>query len=168
MSVAGDQTAPDGPLTGVTIRRATRTDLQAVIALLADDPLGATREQAGAGSAGPDPAYVAAFDAIASDPNQFLAVAECENTVIATLQLTYIHGLSRGGARRGQIEAVRVARAWRGRGLGRHMIEWAVATCRREGCTLVQLTSDRSRERAHDFYTRLGFTASHLGFKRTI
>jgi GNAT superfamily N-acetyltransferase len=84
---------------------------------------------------------------------------------VGTLQLTIIPGLSRRGATRSIIEAVRIHADERGSGLGTQLIEWAIDASRREGCHLVQLTSDKSRVDAHRFYERLGFEASHLGFK---
>ena len=79
--------------------------------------------------------------------------------------LTFIPGLARHGALRAQIEAVRVGGRYRSQGLGEAMIRWAVDEARRRGCRLVQLTSDKRRTSAHRFYSRLGFAASHEGFK---
>lgn len=146
----------------VAFRRATRNDLPAIVALLADDALGATREVALGNS------YAAAFDRIDADPNQLLAVADRDGQVVGTLQLTFTQGLSRGGAIRGQIEAVRIASDLRGQGIGQQMIEWAVATCRSHGCAMVQLTTDKTRVDAHRFYDRLGFEQSHLGYKMVL
>ena len=109
-----------------------------------------------------------AFEAIDADPNQLLAVAEDDRGVIGTLQLSFIPGLSRKGAWRGQIEAVRVARDCRSEGLGRRMIEWAIAQCRGRDCALVQLTTDKARPDAHRFYEQLGFVASHIGYKLSL
>lgn len=142
--------------------RATRGDVPAIVALLADDVLGAGRESPE--EAGLEP-YFAAFEDIQADPNQFLCVARQEGEVVGTLQLSFIPGLSRGGAKRGQIEAVRVAASQRGQGVGEKLITWAVEKCRERGCSLVQLTTDGRRQDAHRFYERLGFTASHTGFK---
>ncbi|HEX4814414.1 MAG TPA: GNAT family N-acetyltransferase [Nonomuraea sp.] len=128
--------------------------------MLADDPLGARREGDPA-----DERYLAAFDRIDADPYDELIVAEHDGKVVGTMQLTYLAGLSRLGAERCQIEAVRVAAAARGRGLGRRMIRWAIGRARARGCAVVQLTSDKSRADAHRFYGSLGFTASHEGFK---
>ena len=141
------------------IRRATSADVEAVVAMLADDPLGARRESPG------DPAYATAFAAIDADPRQYLAVAVSGGEVVGTLQLTFIPGLSRRGATRALIEAVRVRADRRGSGLGRRLAEWAIETSRARGAALVQLTTDASREDAHRFYERLGFQATHVGMK---
>lgn len=148
---------------GVTIREARVEDVPAIVALLADDPLGASRE---------DPAdlmpYGAAFGRIAGDPSEVLVVAEVDGDVVGTLQLSFLPGLSRGGALRAQVEGVRVAADLRGTGLGEGLVRWAMARAEEEGCVLAQLTSDRTRTDAHRFYERLGFTASHTGFKRPL
>ena len=144
----------------LVIRDAVRDDVPAIVAMLADDPLGAAREDLG------DPrTYDAAYDRVVADPGQHLVVAEREGTVVGTLQLSVIPGLSRRGATRSVIEGVRVARTERGTGLGTELVTWAVEESRRLGCTLVQLTSDASRTDARRFYERLGFVASHVGFK---
>jgi GNAT superfamily N-acetyltransferase len=146
----------------VTFRRATASDLPAIVAMLADDGLGRGREDASLPLA---PPYLDAFAAIEADLNQILAVAEADGAVVGTLQLTFIPGLSHKGAWRGQVESVRVASSRRGTGLGQAMLEWALDECRARGCRMVQLTTDKSRADAHRFYERLGFKASHEGFK---
>jgi ribosomal protein S18 acetylase RimI-like enzyme len=146
-------------MTALAFRRAVAADLPAIVALLADDPIGAGREAPG------DPRYGAAFAAIERDPHQFLAVAERGGAVIGVLQLSFIPGLARRGMWRGQIEGVRIAAGARGNGIGRAMLEWAIAECRRRGCSLVQLTSDKRRTSAQRFYRSLGFQASHEGYK---
>ena len=143
----------------ITIRRATAADVDAVVAMLADDPLGATREKPG------DPAYLEAFAVIDADPHQLLAVAVTGDEVVGTLQLTFTTGLSRLGMTRATVEAVRVRSDQRGNGLGEHLLRWAVDEARTRGCGMVQLTTDASRADAHRFYERLGFTASHIGMK---
>ena len=146
----------------IEIRRAERSDLPAIIALLADDVLGANRETIGDP---PADAYLVAFREIENDPNQFLALMVDGDDVVGTLQLSFIRGLAREGAKRGFIEAVRIASGRRGERLGKQLIEWAIAECRRRGCFLVQLTSDRARLDAHRFYERLGFEPTHIGYK---
>ncbi|MEV7032427.1 GNAT family N-acetyltransferase [Streptomyces sp. NPDC093272] len=142
------------------IRAAVADDVPAIVGMLADDPLGARRES-------PDDLtpYFSALERLNADPNQRLVVAVREGRVVGTLQLTLIPGLSRQGATRSIIEAVRIHADERGGGLGTRFIEWAIEESRRQGCQLVQLTSDASRTGAHRFYERLGFTGSHVGFK---
>jgi GNAT superfamily N-acetyltransferase len=143
----------------VEIRRAVAADVPAIVSMLADDPLGASRERPG------DPSYAAAFAEIDADPRQVLAVAVAGDEVVGTLQLTFIPGLSRLGSTRALIEAVRVRTDQRGGGLGGDLIRWAVETARTRGAALVQLTTDASRKDAHRFYERLGFEATHVGMK---
>jgi ribosomal protein S18 acetylase RimI-like enzyme len=146
----------------IIIRCARHEDVPAIVALLADDPLGRTRED----DADPLPdAYWQAFDAIAAQSGNFLLVAESGGAVTGCLQLTIIPGLSRRGMKRGLIEAVRIGAAARGQGLGEKLVRHTIEMARAEGCGVVQLTSDRSRMGAHRFYKRLGFAASHVGMK---
>ncbi|OPG09372.1 GNAT family N-acetyltransferase [Streptomyces sp. GKU 895] len=142
------------------IRAAGADDVAPIVAMLADDPLGAQRES-------PDDLapYLTALERLSADPNQHLVVAVREGRVVGTLQLTIIPGLSRRGSTRSIIEGVRVHADERGSGLGTQLIEWAIEESRRQNCQLVQLTSDATRIDAHRFYERLGFEASHVGFK---
>ncbi|MEV6590827.1 GNAT family N-acetyltransferase [Streptomyces acidicola] len=142
------------------IRPAVTDDVPAIVAMLADDPLGAQRE-----SPNDLTPYLTALERISGDPNQHLVVAVRESRVVGTLQLTIIPGLSRKGATRSVIEGVRIHADERGSGLGTRLIQWAIDTSRRQDCQLVQLTSDATRTDAHRFYERLGFEASHVGFK---
>ncbi|WP_217142178.1 GNAT family N-acetyltransferase [Streptomyces sp. AC627_RSS907] len=144
----------------LAIRPTAKDDVLAIVAMLADDPLGAQRES-------PDDMspYLAAFERLTADPNQHLVVAVRDDRVVGTLQLTIVPGLSRRGSTRSIIEGVRIHADERGSGLGTQLIEWAIDESRRQGCHLVQLTSDKTRTDAHRFYERLGFEPSHTGFK---
>ena len=145
-----------------SFRPARRDDLYAIVALLADDPLGAVRERF------EDPlpeAYVRAFEAIDSDPGQDLIVAERGGVVVGVLQLTIIASLTWQGSSRALIEGVRVAAGHRGMRIGEALVQEAIVRARRRGCAIVQLTTDRSRTDAHRFYERLGFKATHVGMK---
>jgi ribosomal protein S18 acetylase RimI-like enzyme len=149
-------------MTEIVVRRAQSSDLPSIVALLADDDLGRSRE---------DPAtpvngkYVSAFETLKRDPNQLMAVLVADGVVAGCVQISFIPGLSRLGMWRGQIESVRIASSRRDEGLGRRLLEWAIAECRDRGCGLVQLTSDKSRLDARRFYESLGFRASHEGMK---
>jgi ribosomal protein S18 acetylase RimI-like enzyme len=145
----------------VTIRRARRDDVGAIVTMLADDALGGPRERI----EDPLPAsYFAAFDRVAADPNITLVVAQGEaGAVIGCLQLCILPGLSSQGASRGLIEDVRVDSRLRGRGIGEQLVQWAVAEARSRGCKLVELLTNNSRVDAQRFYERLGFARSHVG-----
>jgi GNAT superfamily N-acetyltransferase len=146
-------------------RDAVEADLPAVVALYADDVLGRTREDPGP----PLPQrYRDAFAMIAADPRHRLVVVEDDGRIVATLQLSFLPHLVRGGGERAQIEAVRVAATRRGSGLGRELVEWAVDRAAERGCVLVQLTTDATRADAHRFYESLGFRATHVGMKRPL
>jgi GNAT superfamily N-acetyltransferase len=147
----------------IALRRARSADVPALVALLAADQLGAARD--GMRDNSDLAAYSAAFQAIDADPAHILVAAESAGEIVGTLQLSFLPGLARRGALRAQIEAVRVAEAARGGGLGAAMMSWAIDEARRRGCVLVQLTTDKSRTGAHRFYQRLGFVASHEGMK---
>ena len=146
----------------ITWRPASREDVPAVVDMLADDVLGQGRARADIAT------YYAAFDAMGAEGGNTLIVGEDAGQVIATYQFTAISGLSLSAARRAQIEAVRVASSHRGRGLGEALFADAVARARAAGCTLMQLTTNRTRARAQSFYERLGFTPSHVGYKRAL
>ncbi|RSN59930.1 MULTISPECIES: GNAT family N-acetyltransferase [Actinomadura] len=146
----------------MTFREATAADLPQIVRLLADDPLGATRETPGDDV--PE-AYYTAFAAIEKDANNTVVVAERGGEVIGTLQLTFIPGLTYGGGERAQIEGVRVASDQRGHGVGQALIDRAVDRARARGCRLVQLTTDRQRPDAIRFYQKMGFRPSHMGMK---
>jgi GNAT superfamily N-acetyltransferase len=143
-------------------REATRADLPAIIELLADDELGATRESTEGGQAA---VYERAFEEIAADPNNQLIVAIEGDRILGTFQLTFIANLSLQGGKRALIEGVRVKDSARGRGIGREMFLWAIEKARERGCHLLQLTSNKQRADAFRFYESLGFQASHEGFK---
>lgn len=163
--------APDtrpGHAVRMILRRAVRDDLPQLVALLFDDTLGTQREQL----ADPLPqAYVRAFEAIDQDPNQLILVGEAPGDgatagpLLATLQLTFIQGLTFRGGQRAQIEAVRVRGDQRGRGIGERLLQHALHLARQRGCVLAQLSTDRSRVDAVRFYQRLGFLDSHHGMK---
>jgi ribosomal protein S18 acetylase RimI-like enzyme len=147
-------------VTEVTFRPATAADIPAIVAMLADDPLGSERET-------PDDLapYEAAFAEVAANPYQVIVVAEANGEVVGTAQVIFMPGLSHRGMRRAEIEAVRVRADQRGSGLGSALIRECIAQARQRGCGMVQLASNAARTDARRFYERLGFTASHVGFK---
>lgn len=144
----------------VSIRRARRDDVPAIVAMLADDHLGRARERV----EDPLPAsYDEAFKRIMRDANLQLVVAESGGRVVGCLQLAILPGLSSQGASRGLLEDVRVASDCRGRAIGEKLVQWAVTEAKTRGCNLVELLTHQTRVDAQRFYKRLGFTASHVG-----
>jgi GNAT superfamily N-acetyltransferase len=146
----------------LTIREARETDLPALIALFAADPLGGHGDTL-------DPAafsdYLAAFNTIAASPDQSLFVAELDGVVVGTFQTMITTSLTGRGASAMIIEAVQTRDDVRGQGIGARMIEYCITDARARDVRLVQLTSNATRKDAHRFYERLGFKPSHLGFK---
>jgi GNAT superfamily N-acetyltransferase len=149
----------------LVVDRARASDVPAVVALLRDDVLGAGREGDPADELDLAP-YLAAFAVVDADPHQLLVVVrDPADAVVGTLQLTFVTGLSRGGATRMQVEAVRVAGSVRGSGLGAALLTWAADLGRARGAVLAQLTTDLRRTDAHRFYERLGWVHTHAGLK---
>ena len=146
----------------IKIRLATRKDVSEIVRLLAEDVLGSKRER----YEEPLPNdYYSAFEDISSAKNNFLIVAEIENNVVGCLQLTYITYLTYQGGKRALIEGVRIDSKCRGKGIGKIMLNWAISKSKEDGCHLVQLTTDKERPEALEFYKQLGFIPSHEGLK---
>ena len=146
----------------VQFRRATQTDVPAIVRLLAEDEFGSQREQFTTPLPG---TYYAAFEAIDADSNHELIVADVNGEIIGTLQLMFLPSLSYQGGMRAQVESVRVAGQYRGQGIGADMMKWTIKRARQRGCHMMQLTSHKSRTDAHRFYEKLGFAKSHIGMK---
>lgn len=149
----------------LSYRQATASDVPQLVSLLADDELGATREDI---SKPLNQRYIDAFNSIEQDPNNELTVVECGSELVGMLQLTFIPYLTHTGSWRCLIEGVRIASSFRGQGLGHRFIRWAIQRATERNCSLVQLTSDKKRTDALRFYESLGFEATHEGFKLKI
>lgn len=149
----------------LVFRRALRDDVPALVALLADDPLGAAREDVRVPLSA---CYFDAFAAIDADPNQELVVATLDGETVGMLQLTFIPYLTHQGGWRALVEGVRIAAAHRSRGFGAQFFAWARARAVERGCRMLQLTTDKQRPDAIRFYESLGFVASHEGMKMVL
>ena len=146
----------------VTFRTAAINDLPYIVRMLADDFLGAQREQ----YTDPLPeSYIRAFEEIDADQNNYLIVAERDGEIVGTLQLTLTPSISFRGGKRATVESVRIDKRYRGSGIGREMMLWIIDLARSRGCVSMQLTTNADRVDAHRFYQRLGFKASHIGMK---
>ncbi|MEZ4660254.1 MAG: GNAT family N-acetyltransferase [Caldilineaceae bacterium] len=143
-------------------RQATADDLPAIVAMLADDALGAAREDSSLPLAA---GYLSAFAAIDADPNNELIVACLGETIVGVLQLTFIPYLTYKGSWRALIEGVRVAKSYRSQGVGKRLFVWAIERAKERNCRIVQLTTDKARVDAKRFYENLGFQATHEEMK---
>ena len=146
------------------IRKAKREELAELVRLLQEG----SREPSEAPGSPLVPEYAAAFERIDADPSHELLVAELDGKLVGTLQLTLVQYLNLRGKRVGFIEAVRVAEAQRRGGIATAMLNDAMARAKAHGCSEVRLTSHPSREAAHRLYAKLGFKATHTGFRREI
>jgi len=146
-------------------RRAQKSDLPTLVLMLADDELGKERECVDTPL---HVNYLSAFEEIDNDPNNELIVAILNNEIVGMQQLTFIRYLTHTGTKRCVIEGVRVLKHLRGQGIGRYMVSWAINTAKEKGCSLIQLTSNKQRTRAINFYKTMGFVASHEGLKRPL
>ncbi len=146
----------------IQYRKATHTDVPEIVRLLNDDILGSTREQYNENTLA---SYYTAFAAIDADKNNYLVIAELDGKTIGTMQLTFLTYMTYQGGKRLQIEGVRIDKSFRGHGIGEQMFKWAINLAKTEKCHLVQLTSDKQRPEAINFYKKLGFVDSHEGFK---
>lgn len=143
-------------------RQATHEDLPEIVRMLADDFLGATRER----YENPLPeSYLRAFEEIEADRNNELIVAEMDGAVVGTLQITFTPSISFQGGKRATVESVRVDAKYRGRGIGKELMLFAIGRAKAENCVSMQLTTNMERTDAHRFYENLGFKKSHLGMK---
>ena len=147
-------------MSDVLFRQAVEADIQAIVDMLADDALGATRE-----TPSDLTPYRKAFAELDADESMLLVAAERDGVVVGTAQISFMPGLSHRGMWRAEIEAVRVKSDQRGTGLGSQLIRHCIEQARDRGCGMVQLASNASRTDARRFYERLGFAASHVGFK---
>ncbi|MEO6420113.1 MAG: GNAT family N-acetyltransferase [Polyangiaceae bacterium] len=148
----------------IRMRAATKDDLVAIVTLFTYPDIDGRQKNDALGPPLPRE-YEAAFENLARDPNNTVWLAELDGAVVGIFQLTFIQYLANHGARVAMIENVVVAPDVRGRGIGETMMRWAMDEARRAGCSRIQLTSHKLRTRAHTFYERLGFTATHEGFK---
>lgn len=146
----------------IIFRDARQEDLNRIILMIHDDDLGKSRENL---SENTQSKYIKAFNAIASDENDKIVIAEHQGTPIAVAQINFIQNLTYEGGIRAQIEGVRVSKLYRSKGVGKLLFDYLISLSKSRGCHMVQLTTDKSRPDAYQFYQKLGFVNSHDGFK---
>lgn len=146
----------------VTIRKAEHGDVPAIVAMFANDSLGGHGDSTEPSAL---PGYMAAFRRIEQSPNETLYVAVKGGEVVGTFKTPLTTTLTGRGGSSMIVEAVHTRADCRGQGIGETMIRFCLDEARRQGLRQVQLTSNAKRTDAHRFYGRLGFEASHVGFK---
>ena len=143
-------------------RKANINDVKAIVALLIEDELGSSRDHL---EDEIDPKYLNAFKLIDQDPNQYLMIVENQSVIVGTCHLTLMPSLTFTGSTRMQIEAVRVSEKMRGQKIGEWMLDRAVEYAKENNVGIIQLTTNKKRPRAKNFYEKLGFEATHEGMK---
>ena len=146
----------------ISFSKANENDLDSIVALIADDPLGLLREDYKMPL--PD-AYKNAFKMMQDDPHAHLIVAKHHNVIVGVAQINFLTYLTYQGGTRAQIEGVRIHKDYRSKGIGKQLFQYLIALAKEQGCHLVQLTTDKSRPDALRFYENLGFEQSHIGLK---
>ena len=144
------------------IRTASADDLARLIELLAQLSLDTPREVLS--SERPE-AYATAMAEVLSDARQRLLVAEEEGRVVGMACFVLVPNLSNIGRPYAFVEDVVVDAAERGHGYGEALMREAIRLARDAGCYKLTLTSNKARVNAHRFYERLGFRATHVGYR---
>lgn len=150
------------PTAKARVRDATDADLPRIVELLTqlslDEPLEDLSPPL------PD-VYRAAFDQIASDQNLRLLVVAVDGDIVATAALIFVPNLSHQGKPYAIVENIVVDETHRGAGYGELLVRHTMDAARQAGCYKLSLTSNKARTDAHRFYERLGFRATHEGFR---
>lgn len=148
-------------MTSYRIETATKEHLPAIVALLADDAIGAFLEEPSAMDI-----YERAFDEMQRNPNAAIYIAlDDAGAVVGSVQMSVAQFLVHRGERRVEIAGLRVSQKLRRSGVGGLLLRYVMDEARRRGATVAQFTSNKARQDAHMFYERMGFTASHDGYK---
>ncbi|MED7818460.1 MULTISPECIES: GNAT family N-acetyltransferase [unclassified Francisella] len=141
---------------------AEKKHLKAIVALLRDDFLGKNRQDLDFAS------YEKAFQDISNDENNQIIIGLSDDLVISCAQITYIPGLTYSGQPRLQVEGVRVHKDYSGKGIGSLLFKYIEKIAVNKNCVLIQLTTDKLRDKAINFYEKLGFVSSHIGMKKKL
>lgn len=143
----------------VAVRPARADDLEGLLALLSQ--LNEDGEPAKA-----NPELATTLARILASDGRTLLVAETAEGLVGTLDLVILAALTHGGHPWAVIENVVVDGEWRQRGVGRTLMDRAVAIAAAAECSEVQLVSHERRHEAHVLYERAGFDAPVRGFRR--
>ena len=144
-------------MTEYVIREATAVDLPAVLSLYSqpeiDDGNVLDLETA-----------EAILLRMRSYPSYRLFVAYSGDRIVGTYTLVILDNLAHKGARSALVEAVVVLAERHWQGIGKAMMNHAMALCRESKCYKLALSSNLTREPAHKFYEGLGFKQHGFSF----
>jgi GNAT superfamily N-acetyltransferase len=102
---------------------------------------------------------------VMDNPLACLLVAVKNQTVVGMVSVQLVYSTAEGTAS-AWLEDVVVQQAWRGQGLGRALLEAALAWAAAQGARRAQLLVDLDNQPALTFYDRLGWESTRLGARR--
>jgi GNAT superfamily N-acetyltransferase len=106
------------------------------------------------------------LEAILADRRRRLLLAFEDGVAAGTVDVFVVPNLTRGTRPYAVIENVVVAARFRRRGIGRALMDAAVAHARESGCYKLQLISGGARGEAHQLYEAAGFSDAFHGYRR--
>jgi len=104
------------------------------------------------------------FARMQSYPDYKVYVVISGGSIVGTFALLIMDNLAHMGASSGVVEDVVVRQDWRGKGVGKQMMRFAMNRCLERGCYKVALSSNLRRKAAHRFYDDLGFQRHGYSF----
>jgi GNAT superfamily N-acetyltransferase len=105
------------------------------------------------------------FDKIRAYPNYNVYIAIHKDEIVGTFELLIMDNLAHMGAPSAIVEDVVVHKDYRGKGVGKQMMYFALNDSKKAGCYKMVLSSNMQRERAHHFYESLGYEKYGFGFR---
>ena len=144
------------------VRVATEEDVTCILELYRQ--LAITTSQAELHQSPSPDDYRRVFAEICALPGHELLVVEYQDEVAGTVVLI-VPNLSHGALPWALVENLVIDTRYRRRGLGRLLMDYAVARAKEAQCYKIVLSSDKRRPEAHRFYRSLGFKASAHGFR---
>ncbi|HEX6704888.1 MAG TPA: GNAT family N-acetyltransferase [Albitalea sp.] len=145
-------------IAGLVIRDAFEADLAAIASLYESSGVDAP----GAHDA---TALAASWQRLRREaPTARVLLAEEGGRPVGTLTCFVLPLLNHGGTPAALVEGVAVDPAAQGRGIGRALMDAAMAIAREAGCYKLALSSNDKRREAHAFYERLGYARHGVSF----
>ena len=145
------------------VRAAVEDDIPRILELYQDLVITTSQQELKRGSPGDD--YQRVFNEIQNMPGYELLVVDENGAVLGTMVLLIIPNLSHSALPWALVENMVVDSSYRRQGLGRLLMDYAIACAREAGCYKLTLSSNKKRPEAHRFYRSSGFEDSAHGFR---